>query len=101
MPKDDAKQGKYNHLDALILARVQAGPALQFTQLMEGALREECLRLADANEGSRARYGDNPFSVLDRRLQALRKRGAIRFNGSGKGFGWVLVEDRTPSLELL
>ncbi|KUE88900.1 hypothetical protein ASL20_09770 [Cupriavidus necator] len=84
---DKQKESKYQHLDAMILARI-AGGASQFSAIFSGDVQAECRRIAD-DEGTRlSPYGIDPFRICDRRLQAMRRAGKIRFNGSGKSMGW-------------
>lgn len=67
---------KYEKLDKLILNKIGGHP----TAFMNIFVREECEKLATVKyEG---------FRVLDRRLQALKKRGLIRCI---RGKGWVKV----------
>lgn len=68
---------KYGFLDDLIVERLQVKPAT-FAELLSGDIRKECDTLVMA---------DYAFRVLDRRLQALRKKGVIYFNSKE---GWML-----------
>ncbi len=78
---------KYAKLDALITARLQKKPTT-FSALLIGDVRDECLRLNAAHVGPEwRRPGAGRF--LDRRLQALRKAGVIRFDTL---HGWEFVE---------
>ncbi|AEI76699.1 hypothetical protein CNE_1c13500 [Cupriavidus necator N-1] len=78
---------KYEKLDALVLDRIGKGQS-QFANIFAGDVKAECERIA-REEGTRlSPYGVDPFRICDRRLQALRKAGKVRFNGSGKDMGW-------------
>ncbi|MGK2829184.1 hypothetical protein ACSI5F_03645 [Ralstonia pseudosolanacearum] len=93
--------GKYETLDQLILDRiamlVALGRAADFTSLLSGAPRDECERLADeanAENGIRRSHwrAAEPWRILDRRLQAMRRAGKIEFkSGARKTSGWVAV----------
>lgn len=63
---------KYENLDALILERISDGPKT-FHELLLGrnGLEKDCQKYESG-------AGD-AFRVLDRRLQALRKKGLITF----------------------
>jgi len=64
---------QYNKLDSLILERLKIRPAT-FAELLSGDVRAECDGAAETQvRGDVSR-------VLDRRLQALRKKGAIVFD---------------------
>ena len=67
---------KYEKLDQMILNRLGDRP-VPFMDIMIGEVFEECDRLT----------GNEPFRVLDRRLQALRKKGLIMNISCSKG--WV------------
>lgn len=70
---------KYQKLDKLILNKIGGHPTA-FMNIFVRDVREECEKLATVkHEG---------FRVLDRRLQALKKRGLIRCI---RGKGWVKV----------
>lgn len=73
MSKDDFKV-----LDELILKRVGVCP-IKFAAVYGGAVQEECRRL----HGILSHI--EPFRFCDRRLQALRKSGVIRYTRDG----WV------------
>lgn len=70
---------KYAKLDHFILNKI-GGQPIPFAQIYVRDVREECVLIA--KEESKP----EPFRILDRRLQALRKLGVIR-NITGKG--WV------------
>lgn len=74
---------QYERLDALIISILANGP-WQFAELPRGALWAECRRLKSAT-------GSDDFRILERRLQALRRAGRIRFSGAKRGQGWQLV----------
>ncbi|WP_276642972.1 hypothetical protein [Siccibacter turicensis] len=71
---------KYAVLDNSILSKLSDTPK-PFSQLFVRDISAECEFIAKS-EGSKR----EPFRILDRRLQALRKLGVIR-NVTGKG--WV------------
>ena len=73
---------KYAKLDGLILARLAEFPGLDFSQLNTREIAAES-RVAQFE-------AHNQFRVVDRRLQALRKSGLVRF-GKGKDYGWRLA----------
>jgi len=75
--------GKYDVLDSRVVSGITEHPKT-FSEIYFGTdgVYDECLRLA---ETSSARVKE-PARVLDRRLQALRKKGLIVFKK-----GW-----RTP-----
>lgn len=70
---------KYAKLDSYILNKIGGQPA-PFSKIFIRDVHTECCEIAKS-EGK----GD-PYRILDRRLQALRKVGVIR-NITGKG--WV------------
>lgn len=70
---------KYEKLDWLILNKIGGHPT-PFHRIFVRDVDEEAKRIA-AEDGS-----GYPFRFVDRRLQAMRKRGVIR-NVTGKG--WV------------
>lgn len=69
---------QYDKMDSLIVQRVGDGWT-DFTGIFAREVRQEAERL------SRAGCGDD-FRILDRRLQALRKKGALTFNRKD---GWA------------
>lgn len=70
---------KYEKLDQLILNKI-GGQPIPFREIYVRDVMEESERLAtDENK-------QEPFRILDRRLQALRKKGIIK---SITGKGWV------------
>ncbi|WP_262140696.1 hypothetical protein [Serratia ficaria] len=71
---------KYENLDAAILRRIDAEPT-KFVELYSGCVRGYCTSIA----GAEGKDSDDAFRVLDRRLQALRKKGKIRSTSRG----WV------------
>ena len=82
---------QYQKLDDLIVAQV-ANKGIQFTPLFSSnAVREESRRLG-------TELGREPFRVLDGRLQALKRKGAISY---GTKTGWVKCEPKQvpPSLQ--
>ncbi|XHO68811.1 hypothetical protein BCC1697_005297 [Burkholderia gladioli] len=66
---------KYAKLDAIILARLTHEPT-RFDRLYPGEIADECDRIAMGESTVRGRDVE-PFRILDRRLQALRKAGKI------------------------
>ncbi|MBB3010692.1 hypothetical protein [Cupriavidus alkaliphilus] len=81
---------KYEKLDALVLDRISSGHT-QFATIFAVDVKAECERIA-SEEGTRlSPYGVDPFRICDRRLQAMRRAGKIRFNGSGKDMGWEKI----------
>lgn len=77
----------YEKLDALILARISRGP-VSFAVLHAGDVRVECDRIGDDTRRQ-------SYRVLDARLQALRKKGLIRY---GAKDGWSIAEEVKASL---
>ena len=69
---------KYNELDSKILTKISGHPT-PFSSLYVKDVAEECIRLATEENKP------EPFRILDRRLQALRKAGMIRSTTKG----WV------------
>ncbi|WP_186040619.1 hypothetical protein [Burkholderia gladioli] len=76
---------KYETLDALILAEIGSVPK-PFGLLYRAGIVHECDRLA-MNEPAKRGRDIEPFRILDRRLQALRKGGKIRSSTKG----WTLA----------
>lgn len=77
-------QDKFAEIDQLIIEQIRSGKKT-FTAIMEPRLRSEA-------EPFR---GDAPtYRVLDRRLQALRKRGLISWSART---GWSVVEVSTAN----
>lgn len=69
---------KYELLDSKIMSKIDAYPT-PFSSLYVRDVAEECVSIAkDENK-------PEPFRILDRRLQALRKAGKIRSTSKG----WV------------
>lgn len=75
---------KYDKLDEMIQQKLRVSPGLTFVSLMTGDIRDECERLAQLSAGDPL----DIFRVIDRRLQALRKRYVIIFK---HGKGWSLA----------
>ncbi|WP_129544408.1 hypothetical protein [Serratia sp. 1D1416] len=71
---------KYENLDAAILRKIGSTPTT-FSELFGGCVRGYCTSIA----GTEGKDSDDAFRVLDRRLQALRKKGIIRSTSRG----WV------------
>lgn len=70
---------KYAKLDSAILNKIGGNPS-PFSQIFVRDVQSECIRIAQEENKS------EPYRILDRRLQTLRKRGVI-CNVTGKG--WV------------
>ncbi|UIZ74555.1 hypothetical protein HRV96_15350 [Raoultella ornithinolytica] len=70
---------KYELLDSKIMNKIGGNPT-PFFSLFVRDVADECAKIA-ADEGG----GKEPFRILDRRLQALRKAGKIRSTTKG----WV------------
>lgn len=79
-----ATAGKYEKLDTLIFGRLSDSRPTPFAELYHGGkqIHIECNELAD-------KKGEG-FRVLDRRLQALRKKGLIANVSSAKG--WIKIK---------
>lgn len=74
----------YTALDAAILAAIgERQPAL-FSRLQTAEVRRRSVAL------EHTRHDGEAWRVVDRRLQALRKAGRIRYQ-RGKAEGWVRV----------
>lgn len=71
---------KYQKLDALIMGRISHRPT-RFGAIYAGQVEAECVRIA--REAGALKFG--AARVLDRRLQAMRKGGAIL----ATSMGWV------------
>ncbi|HBU9321827.1 TPA: hypothetical protein MDH39_001659 [Klebsiella pneumoniae] len=71
---------KYVNLDNAIMSKLSDTPS-PFSRLFVGDVGAECVDIA-RDEGDKK----EPFRILDRRLQALRKLGVI---AHVKGKGWV------------
>ncbi|MGA3983449.1 hypothetical protein ACI2TD_18085 [Ralstonia nicotianae] len=72
---------KYAKLDEAILKKM-GGHAKAFSSVLVRDVREECERIAKLESAEQKREIES-LRVLDRRLQALRKAGAIWHNGKG------------------
>lgn len=76
----------FTPLDNIIVARIKDGPAT-FTQLHH----HPPIRLMAESLAKPDRFGEKDgWRLLDRRLQALRKKGSIRFDR--KAQTWLLTE---------
>ena len=75
---------KYASLDKMILDRIQRGPAT-FVQIDSGAVGRYADELAPRDKVGAL----NGWRLLDRRLQALRKAGVVRFKLKT---GWELAQ---------
>ncbi|HBY6599165.1 hypothetical protein DW199_22570 [Klebsiella pneumoniae] len=69
---------KYELLDSKIMKKIGGDPS-PFSSLYVRDVAEECSRIAKEENKP------EPFRILDRRLQALRKAGKIRSTSKG----WV------------
>lgn len=76
----------YTHLDALLLEAIECKPR------SFNSLRNEFSK--EFNKHSQPnRYGDQTgWRAIDRRLQALRKRGLIK---ADRNLGWVAIKKDT------
>lgn len=79
---------KYRKIDEMILARLSKIGPRSFSALLVGELATECKRVSailskEKRVGSATQYD----RLLDRRLQALRKDGKIKYESKG----WLLV----------
>lgn len=72
---------KYELIDSLISFRIKQTPGLKFHQIDCGDIRKEAEFLV-------ANTGRDAFRVTDARLQALKKRGVIRYQN-----GWFVCTD--------
>lgn len=72
---------KYENLDAAIMNKMGGHPQM-FGAINVRDVREECERIASTEPGPGK---TEAFRILDRRLQALRKSGKIKFTTKG----WV------------
>jgi hypothetical protein len=72
---------KYEALDKAIMNKMGGHPQT-FGAINVRDVREECERIAALEESK-----TEAFRILDRRLQALRKAGRIRFSSKG----WVRI----------
>lgn len=68
----------YSSFDVELLVLIRAGRNT-FTQLEGHQPLKEMAKPFCANTTSR--FGPEPFRIIDRRLQALRKAGRIAYNG--------------------
>ena len=78
------RNAAYNDLDGAIVRELARGPKT-FTCLQGGEVRAQCRKLANLSGSS-----VNVTRTLDRRLQALRRAGKIRYR-RGPGAAWELV----------
>lgn len=74
---------KYGKLDGLIMERMKMRHKATLTSMMQGLCGGEARKIAEG-EGF-----VEPFRVLDRRLQALRKKELIVYSTT---CGWQLTE---------
>lgn len=72
----------YTRLDAAILDEINTSPR-QFSLIFVRGVKDECEAIAKAVRTSRSTFGTEPFRILDRRLQALRKAGKIHSTSKG------------------
>lgn len=85
-----ATNTQYAELDRLILDRIADydKPKQYNTIFLDGGVHRELERIADA-------IGDEPWRILDRRLQAMRRAGKIRYDCKRGAMppGWVIFGD--------
>ncbi|KVD80767.1 hypothetical protein WS62_25950 [Burkholderia sp. ABCPW 14] len=82
---------KYEKLDALILSKIGVAP-IRFASIYGGDIKDESDRIV-SEQGPRSLYGfADPWRIVDRRLQSLRKAGKIRSTPKG----WVRAEPQKP-----
>ena len=74
----------YTELDAAIVARVKELGKASFMWLYSDEVRRA------AEEAERAGVAVEAYRIVDRRLQALKRAGVIRFQ-RGPNAGWVLA----------
>lgn len=72
----------YKTLDELILKKIASRDGVMFTDFYDGIVMTEASRIADIKGGEN-------FRQLDRRLQALRKKGLIKYVNKR---GWMIAE---------
>ena len=79
----------YTELDAAILERIGRGDCPTFTQIDAGECAREADKIVDAckSQGLPPREIPIAFRLVDRRLQAMRRAGKIRYTGKG----WALA----------
>lgn len=70
----------YEKIDAMIVESIRFLREANFSVLSSGDVMDEAIRIANCT-------GRESFRVIDGRLQALKKRGLIRYVGGG----WRLV----------
>ncbi|WP_341918644.1 hypothetical protein [Polaromonas sp. YR568] len=70
----------YEKLDEAVIANIAAGRN-NFTKIWSGVVYQEGARLSLLT-------GSEPFRIVDRRLQALRKAGKIAYSSKT---GWAVV----------
>lgn len=74
---------KYPEVDAAIVKRVREAGPVSMLWLFVGDLRTVAQRAEWA-------HGGEAYRIVDRRLQALKRAGVIKFQ-RGSGAGWVLA----------
>lgn len=78
----------YSQIDQLIIFRVREGFS-SFANIFSSNLKEEAERIAkEQSKGRTVRDRVDAWRILDRRLQALRKKGAIKYASKT---GWSLT----------
>ena len=79
----------YTSFDASIIAAISSGAntAGKLTAL----LRDEAESIS-VDTTKNGEYPQPPFRIVDRRLQALRKKGLLRFDR--RADGWALAEGK-------
>ncbi|AOJ10367.1 hypothetical protein [Burkholderia mayonis] len=82
---------KYEKLDALILSKIGVAP-IKFASIHSGDIEDESNRIV-SEQGPHSLYGfTDPWRIVDRRLQSLRKAGKIRSTPKG----WVRTAPQKP-----
>jgi hypothetical protein len=81
---------KYEKLDALILGALSGVPK-RFGLVAGGKVYEEADRLDREDHSNFSRIGADRY--VDRRLQALKRAGNVKFVKGPRG-GWVRADER-------
>lgn len=82
----------YTAIDAAILKRIGDG-ARQFLHIDAGSVAVAAKAIADAENKSRDRWrAMDPSRIVDRRLQALRRAGKLKFE-RGPAAGWTICRE--------
>jgi len=89
------KKPIYSKLDAALLAVIaQLAPVRLHELNKAGRVKRQAEALETATKGRSAGTGDEvpAWRFVDRRLQALRRAGRIRFKSETGAHGWIIVE---------